>query len=273
MSIQAKINLGLVAVFLILMAAIISFTAWSERGLILEVVEQQTKDAADGYFDSINTMMLTGTMANREILQKKILARPGFLEARIIRGKQISDIFGPGFDDQRPVDEYDRRALDGEPVMEIKETRDGRVLTIVTPMHASKDYRGTNCLMCHQVPEESILGAVRVTYSLAALDKQVNHGLLANAGIQLGVFAVGLVIMIYLMRHVVTDRINGLRSVIEGIARDSDLSREVAGAQIGDEIGDVARAFNTMVASSATASGRSRRRPTAWPGWRTASAR
>ena len=61
LSVQAKINLAVVFVFIAVMAVALAQTATSEKALVLDVMEQQTKDAADSYFDSINTMMLTGT--------------------------------------------------------------------------------------------------------------------------------------------------------------------------------------------------------------------
>ena len=64
MSVQAKINITLLSVFFVVMSASLMFSAHNEKELVLSVVEQQTKDAADSYFDSINTMMLTGTMAH-----------------------------------------------------------------------------------------------------------------------------------------------------------------------------------------------------------------
>ena len=74
LSVQTKINIALLAVFFVVMATSLMFTVMSERKLVLDVVEQQTRDAADSYFDSINTMMLTGTMAQRNVLRDKILA-------------------------------------------------------------------------------------------------------------------------------------------------------------------------------------------------------
>ena len=93
-SVQAKINLALVTVFVIVMATSLMYAANNEKKLVLEVVEQQTKDAADSYFDSINTMMLTGTMNQREVLRNKVLERPGVLDARIVRGEGIAKVFG-----------------------------------------------------------------------------------------------------------------------------------------------------------------------------------
>ncbi len=246
MSVQAKINLTLVAVFALVMVSLISYSAWSERELVTHVVERQTQDAADAYFDSINTMMLTGTMGQREILRQKILERPGVIEARIIRAKGIIDVFGAGNPEQAPVDELDHRALADEPVMQVTEGEEGRVLTVINPIHASKDYRGTNCLLCHQVPENSVVGAVRVSYSLRALDEQVNANIFASAGIQLGLFIAGLLMMVYTLRRLVIKPLNRVRATMEAIEQDADLSRHIE-VTSGDEIGAVAAALNAML--------------------------
>ncbi len=227
LSIQAKVNLSLAAVFLLVMIAVISFTAWSERKLVLDVVEQQTKDAADSYFDSLNTMMLTGTMNQRELLREKVRSRPGVIDARVVRSEAVSKIFGEGNVEEQKQDSLDQRALAGEEIIQLRDTAEGRVLTVLNPLFASKDYRGTNCLVCHQVEEKTVLGAVRVSYSLNALDDQVNRGLMANAGIQLGLFAFGLLLMVFVIRRVVIRRINKLRGLMEAMARDSDLGRDV----------------------------------------------
>src|SRR5690554_5289159 len=172
MSVQTKINIALLSVFFVVMSASLIFSANNEKALILEVVEQQTKDAADSYFDSINTMMLTGTMAQRDVLRNKILARPGVIDARIIRGELVTSVFGPGYAHQAPADALDQRALTGESIIEVSEGKNGRVLTVVNPIVGHKDYRGTNCLTCHQVPEDSVMGAVRISYDLSALDNE-----------------------------------------------------------------------------------------------------
>ncbi len=246
MSIQAKINLTVLLVFAVVIGASIVHSASRERQMILTVVEQQTQDAADSYFDSINTMMLTGTMANRNLTRDKVLERPGVLEARIIRTKAIADVFGPGFPEQKAVDRLDERALAGESVLEVAETQRGRVLTVVNPIRAMENYRGTNCLLCHQVPSNSVVGAVRISYSLEALDAQVERNILATAAMQLALFVVGLGLVVYVLHRVVTSRIRQLRHTIEQMERDSDLSGQVR-VWAQDEIGAVAKAFNSMV--------------------------
>ncbi|PKM44295.1 MAG: methyl-accepting chemotaxis protein [Gammaproteobacteria bacterium HGW-Gammaproteobacteria-1] len=246
MSVQAKINLALLLVFALVMAASLIFAASTEKRLVLDVVEQQTKDAADSYFDSINTMMLTGTMAQRDVLRNKILARPGVIDARIIRDEEITKVFGPGNEGQAPQDELDRRALAGEAIIQVTDNGDGRVLTVVNPIHAEKDYRGTNCLMCHQVEENAVVGAVRISYALKTLDEEVDRNVLVSAGIQLLLLVAGLVVMFYTVRGVVINRINAMRNTMEAMAQDEDLSRSVA-ISAEDEVGAMGHAFNRMI--------------------------
>ena len=247
MSVQTKINIAVVSVLFVVMSASLLFSAFNEKRLILEVVEQQTKDTADSYFDGINTMMLTGTMAQRNVLRDKVLARPGVTDARILRTEGVNSVYGPGYAYQTPVDELDRRALAGEQVMELTEDRNGRLLTVINPLYAEKDYRGTNCLTCHVVEEDSVLGAVRISYSLDALDQQVARNLMVSAGIQLLLLLAGVAVMMFIVRTTVIRRIHAMRHTMEAIAQDDDLSHSV---EVGprDEVGAMGQAFNHMIA-------------------------
>ncbi len=239
MSVQTKINLALVLVLVAIMSASLFFAASTEKRLVLQVVEQQTKDAADSYFDSINTMMLTGTMAQREVLRNKILARPGVIDARIIRSDEITKVFGPGYDHQAPADALDRRALSGEEIIEVEKRDGSRVLTVINPILAHADYRGTNCLTYHQSAENTV-------YDLKALDEEVDRNILISAGIQLLLLVIGVVVMCMTVRHVIIRRINAMRHTMDSMAKDEDLSRSVAvGAK--DEIGAMGDAFNHMI--------------------------
>ncbi len=246
MSVQTKINLALVLVLVAIMSASLFFSASTEKRLVLQVVEQQTKDAADSYFDSINTMMLTGTMAQREVLRNKILARPGVIDARIIRGEEVTKVFGPGYDHQAPVDALDRRALSGEAIIEVNKQNGGRVLTVINPILAHADYRGTNCLTCHQVGENTVMGAVRISYDLKALDQEVDRNIMISGGIQLLLLFIGVVVMCLTVRHVIIRRITAMRHTMNTMAEDEDLSLSVeVGAK--DEIGAMGDAFNRMI--------------------------
>ncbi|MGE0080688.1 MAG: methyl-accepting chemotaxis protein [Thiohalomonadaceae bacterium] len=247
LSVRAKVSIALAVAFVLVLAASLAYVAHSERKLIEQVIAQQTLDTADSYFDSFNILMITGTMGNRDALRQKILERPGILDARLLRHDSVSQVYGPGTPEEAPVDELDRRGLAGEKILRIDETDKGRVLTVVEPIRASDNYRGTNCLLCHQVPAESVLGAVRISYSLEALDEQISRDLLASGGIQLALFLVGFGVLFAMLQRTVIGPINRLRHTMEDIERDSDLSRHIE-VTAHDEVGRMAEAFNRMVA-------------------------
>jgi methyl-accepting chemotaxis protein len=246
-SIQNKIVLAMVVICILILSAIIGFTQHLQTQLVDKVVSSQVRDSADSYFDSINILMLTGTTQDRGLLQQKILNRPGVVEARIIRAPELIKTFGAGNDDQKPMDELDHRALDGEPVEEIRDLNGQRVLSVVNPMKASKNYRGTNCLMCHVVPEDTVLGAVRVSYSLEELDAQVQDNTLTTSGLLVIIFSMGVLLMIVLLRLVVVSPINALTSTIHKVEESSDLNTRVTGIKSNDEVGLAGKAFNRMI--------------------------
>lgn len=246
LSIQTKVNLSLAAVFVVILLSSLSTIYRSETELAQQVARSSTLNTADSYFDSINMLMLSGAMANRQTLQHKLEANADILEARIIRGKGVADMYGPGLPDAVVQDELDRRAMAGEQIIEEISDDRGHRLTVITPMKALSDYKGTNCLTCHPVTEGSILGAVRVTYSFEALDKQIIDNVRTVALIELGLIIVGSLLISFLLRKLVVKPINQLSRTIATIERDSDLSQRTA-VNSDDEIGSMANAFNSML--------------------------
>jgi methyl-accepting chemotaxis protein len=250
-SIQAKILAALTAVFVTLMIATTWHMAVSERAMVLSLAEQKALDTASSFFDGVNTMMLTGTMAQREVLRQKILSHEGVSETRIIRGGEISKVFGPGNPEQSARDDLDRRALAGEQIIQAGEDADGRTVTVVTPITATADFRGTNCLSCHVVAEGTVLGATRVSYSLAGLDAQIDRNLLVSGALNVLMLVVGIAVITWLLRHIVVKPVCAMRATMQRIETDADLSQRLD-MHTRDEIGGLAETFNSMLDRFAT---------------------
>jgi len=246
-SIQTKITVALLLVFVVILAVSMVFSVRNERAMVEEVILQHTQDTADSYFDAVNIMMITGTLDNRDILRKKVMSQPDVVDARIIRGQDINKFFGPGRPEEKASDDLDRRALAGERITHISEGEKGRVLTVLNPVRASKDYRGTNCLMCHIVEEGTVLGAVRVSYSLATLDNHISANLWRLGATQVVLFFAGFLVILYLLRRLIVAPINRVRSLMQQVEQKSDLAIEVCNVQSNDEIGALATAFNNML--------------------------
>lgn len=226
------------------------FTVRSERAMVEETMLQNVKDTTDSYLDTLNIMMLTGTLAQfRETHREKVLSQPGITEAKVLRSQPVIDVFGPSPQLDEPSDELDQRALKGEAIEIIRSTTAGRVLTVLRPVYSETNYRGTDCTSCHvNAPEGEQLGVIRLSYSLEALDKRINLNLLQLAGIQALLFIAGLVLISLVLFRLVVKPLRYLRQAIQQVEQKSDLTVQVHTTQSEDEIGVLSRAFNKMLA-------------------------
>jgi len=246
LSIEVKMYLILVLIFTVVLATSLMVSSTTQKTLITNLIDQQTHEMANSYFDSVNVLMVAGNMKVRQTLRTKMLDKPGIKEARIIRGAPVRKLFGPGFASESAQDKWDKEGLAGQAVTVVHKLNGERLLTVVKPLIASSDHRGTNCLGCHQVSEGTVLGAVRITYSLANIDHKISNHLLLSGSVQAGLFILGLLLTAYFLRQVIIRRIKRLRHAITRIDKESDLTSRIS-ILTNDEIGKVTHAFNGML--------------------------
>lgn len=248
LSIQARINVSLILVFLVVLLGSLTAIYRSEARLTRDVAELTTLSTADSYFDSINILMLSGAMANRGALQQKLLSTDGIAEARVIRGAPVSDMYGPGSSDSGVVDELDRRAMQGESIVVELSDDTGHRLTVIRPMFAVEDYKGTNCLSCHPVEPGSVLGAVRVTYDFATMDQQIRANVISVALVELVLFVAGVLLVGWLLRRIVGQPLAEVAHTLEELTLSNDLSVRLP-VRRTDEVGVLSTAVNKMLGS------------------------
>lgn len=177
-SIRNRISLVLLVVFVLLILVTTLITTSNERSMVRHLAIDKTTQIARNYFDNVNTMMLSGTMAHRAVLREKLLETEGIKNVKIIRADAVSQLFTTGNPEQIIEDDLDRKGLNGsEPIVVTKQDESGRMISVVIPMLASSNYKGTNCLGCHVVEEGTLLGTVRVDYSLNGLDQIIDKNL------------------------------------------------------------------------------------------------
>ncbi len=247
MSVRFKMNVTVCMIFVVVAAMIMGVSYKSNRDKNLDLGISQVEGMNTFYFDSLNTMMLTGIMSERSILREKMLRRPGVLEVRVNRGEPVNEQFGPGFPEERPVDELDHRALQGEKIIEVGEHEGERTITVIMPYEASDNTRGVNCLNCHLVEPGSINGAIRITYSLAEADAAAAANWWNQFYIVIGLFVVGLFTVSVLMNRVVAKPIHDVMERVKDIAEgDGDLTAKLDESS-NDELGELAYWFNTFV--------------------------
>jgi len=243
-SIQTKILVSIASVFLLLTSISMLFMAERQKQMIQTLATEKTRDIANSYFDGLNAMMLTGSMAQSRFLREKIESHDDVIGIRLIRSQQISDTFGAGLPEQQPNDELDQRGLSGESV--IFNSAKGDSITILEPIVASSNFKGTNCLSCHAVEEGTVLGAVRISYSLNNLHNKIDHDLIVASGIAFALFVAAMVMITVLMRKIVVKPLGEIRNTMNLISQNADLRQRLK-IQSNDEIGQLSESFNAML--------------------------
>jgi len=244
-SIRKKVSIAVAFIFVLIIVVLTGYSIVREQSRIWEQVQQQADDMTTMYFDSLNTLMLTGTMAQRSILSEKMLRRDGVIEARVIRGKPVAGQFGPGLPEEAVKDEMDTRALAGEQISKVIEKDGKRMITVITPFKATENTRGVNCLRCHAVTSGDVNGAIRVSYSLDKMDSILRSELWMAIGGGFALLALGLILINLMLKNWIVSPLHDLMEVVSRRAK-GDLAARVKNAVSEDELGELARTYNEM---------------------------
>ncbi|MCS0024098.1 methyl-accepting chemotaxis protein [Vibrio antiquarius] len=245
-TITFKLLLALIAVFSCVLAASTAYQYHQQKTLINDVLSEQLHDKASNYFDSLNMMMLTGTMSQKETLRKKALAQEGIEEVRVLRADTVTKLYGPGQANQQPVDDIDQRALNGELVIEPISADWGNGLVVALPMKSSKNYRGTNCVSCHVAPEGEVLGAIRLEYNMNHVNSMINKQAMFAMGIMAVIAFVGFIITMSLIRKIIVRPIQKTSQFMANVSHSKDLSQRLVHHQ-KDEVGQLSIAINSFM--------------------------
>lgn len=256
-SIAGKICFILLILFSLVLISTTLYQALRERELLLQMSEEKVDYQIQAYFDGLNIMMLTGTIGQREQLHAKMAAHPHVLSARVMRAESVNRQFGPGLASEQPLDHQDRLALSGQGSSEVIQQRGSTRLVVVRPFVASRDFRGTDCLSCHQAKEGEVLGAVRIESSLDSQLDQVEQHILTSALILSLIFGAGLLLALAIIHRRVVTPLKRISLAMERATDLQDLSQRLPVEQ-NDEIGRLNDNFNQLMQSLAE---RRQRRP------------
>ncbi|MBI1173723.1 MAG: HAMP domain-containing protein [Sideroxydans sp.] len=247
-SIAIKVQLAVQS--LLLLVSIVAANSFYniERDAHLRGEEDKIKVLADGVINGANMLMLNGIISDveqRKLFIKKMGSSENVISLRIIRNKLVQKQYGMGLPEEQPVGEDELRALDdGKVFFE----RKGDVLHGIVPYTESKNFRGTNCLMCHDVPEGYHNGA-----SVIDLDISENNAKLARLRWISIVVIIGIQVILWLLfkfilSKFVSEPAGLMRAAIQEVSKNGDFTRRVA-VKSEDEIGQTARSFNELMES------------------------
>ncbi len=251
LSLKNKLQLPIQLILLIVMVLAQRTALDKFEDNVLDEAKHKAMVSADGVLNGLNMLMINGIISDveqRALYVKKMAASDHVNELRVIRNKPVQDQFGPGLPSEQPTDAMDHAALDSAKVQtRLSEQNGKQSLRVVVPFIASSEFRGTNCLTCHSVPEGTVNGAASITLDLTdefALMQKANYTMW---GAQL-VVQIFLYFVIGWLIGFMTRPARELQLTMHEMQSSGDLSKR-ATVFSHDEIGRTAQAFNDLAQS------------------------
>ncbi len=217
-----------------------------------EIAISQAKDFSQSIHEmtmaGLTGMMITGTVGQREVFLDQIKQLSIIKDLHVARSDAVVKLYGPDQKSTRALDALEQQVMrEGKPYVAVENEGGNSFLRVINPTNASKNYLGKDCVVCHQVPEGTVLGLVSMKVSLDSVEKDVASFRLKIAGMALGALGVLLLIIYVLTNHFVTVPLDQLRRGLRDIARgEGDLTQRLP-VKGQDEVGQSAQVFNEMM--------------------------
>jgi methyl-accepting chemotaxis protein len=234
------------AALLVVWIGVIVWQGYVSRQAALEQAQDFSLSMHNATMAGLTGMMVTGTVAQRDVFLDQIKQLGSIRDVRVLRGENVSKLFGPGnVKSEATPDTLESQVMQsGKEVIEVENDQTGEFLRAVRPVIALKNSLGKDCTSCHAVPEGTVLGAVSMKVSLdkvnAGLADQRWKSILAAI-----LTSIPVLILIYPFIHrVVTDPLKRGVGVARGIAA-GDLSQSIV-VDSSNEVGELQHALQEM---------------------------
>jgi methyl-accepting chemotaxis protein len=234
---------------LIVWSGVIVWQGYTSRQAALAQAEDFSLSMHDATMAGLTGMMVTGTVAQRDVLLDQIKQLGTIRDVHVVRGEAVTKIFGPG--NAKDIAKPDPRETEvlktGKAQVWTETDAQGEYLRAVRPTLALKNYLGKDCTICHQAPEGAVLGLVSMKVSLdhvnQGLKEQRTKSILAAI-----LTSIPVLLLIYpFIRRFVTTPLERSVAAAREIAT-GDLTQDIQ-ISSSNEVGDLQLALKDMNAS------------------------
>ncbi|MBI4667385.1 MAG: methyl-accepting chemotaxis protein [Nitrospinae bacterium] len=249
-----RLSLGskLIVSLAVAIIAVFGFNAWwsikDQEATAFEQTRSYANGVSETVLSSLNTMMVQGTIAEREYFTKLMKGTiEGLDELRIFRSKSVTDQFGEGLPGEQPQDDVERRVLEtGKPEFLIVNGSGHRQLRAVVPF-IIVDSRGgmIRCLDCHEGQLGGVNGGVSMLISMESADKRITAGIAWQAGI----IAVELLALLALLAVFTRKNVTAPLTGVVGQLTDNSNAVDSASSQVAEASRALAEAATQQAAS------------------------
>ena len=226
-------------VVLLIAVSLISFRQFS-----LSTARDHVRSAAEIVRVGLTELMINNVISQREQFLSRLYEVDGLLDARVMRAPEVVRQYGEGLASERLVDEIEQRVLTtGEPFFGITQEGVAPIFRGTIPFAANR--HGTpDCMVCHQVEDGTVLGAITIHISMDNLQRKA----LKTIGMMVAIVVLFAAVFTLLFRKMVAPLVRtaaGVQRVVAQ-AKDGDFRGRID-YHGTDEIGWIARDLNWLM--------------------------
>lgn len=248
LKIWVRLTAAIWLILAVIWASAIVWTTQVNRDTAIRQAHDFSNSIHEMTMAGLTGMMITGTVGQREVFLDQIKQLSVIKDLHVARGEAVIKLYGPDTKDTRPLTALEQQVMNsGTPYMAVESSNGSSFLNVINPTKASKNYLGKDCVLCHQVPEGTVLGVVSMKVSLDSVESAVSAFRLKIIGVAIAALGALLIIIYLLTRHFVTAPLEELRKGLRDIASgEGDLTRRLP-VNGQDEVGQSASVFNEMM--------------------------
>jgi len=250
LSIATKIQIPIFIILSIIFIGMIFWLEGNNRKNSIELVTDKGISIAEGTIDGLNMMMLTGSISNpqnRELFYEKTALIDKVNNFYAFRTADINKDYESSLDSEKLKDHLDKKSVDTKTIITDINEYEKKTLRVTYPFIATSNFKGTNCLSCHNVPEGTVLGGATIEIDISdELENIKQQSLIMWSGM-IVVFIVIQLTVYYGMKFIVGSRVKYIIS--ELVEMKSDFSKRIK-ISWKDEIGDISQYINELLENS-----------------------
>ena len=244
MKLQAKTTLLTVLLSGAMVLLLVAVSLVSFRQFSLSTAQENVRSAAEIVRVSLTESMINGVIKHRKRFLERLSDVEGLLEARVVRSEKVIRQFGTGLKREQTIDAIEKQVmLSGVPFFGMIQEGMAPIFRGTIPFMAT-DQGDPNCLKCHSVSNDSVLGAITLHLSMAHLKRKA----LATIGIMLLIVVIFATFFTLFFRRQISSVVRtaeGVQAVVAK-AKDGDFSGRID--YYGeDEVGWISRDLNRLM--------------------------
>lgn len=165
--ISSRLNLIIGAILFVFWSVAVVVGIFLQNFHTTNIIQAQAVNTANSVMNSLNQLMLSGQMDKSDFIFQQTNKLDLLKNVYVIRSPIVNKVFGRESDYKSPKTKAEREVLESAGIFTEKFSKDGLTyMRIIVPYIASSNRFGINCLGCHQVKENEVVGALHMEMNI-----------------------------------------------------------------------------------------------------------